>query len=145
MCEGLVCLNTVPQIWGLRSVYLWLSSFPPLSPSALCKLEDVAFIFPNGINTSHSFFFHPDKLISISKHYNIVKQLRAAIVTNLSGALSTPSMKNNKLCCSNKEVFINHETGLELCALWKKTTFLLLLERFMLQTSLGGKKRETRF
>jgi len=69
------------------------------------------------------FFFHPDKLISISKHYNIVKQLRAAIVTNLSGALSTPSMKNNKLCCSNKEVFINHETGLELCALWKKTTF----------------------
>lgn len=96
MQKDLVWLKMVPNSEVCKAFTCCSSCFPLLSTSALRKLEDLAFSFPSGISMSYSVFFHTDKLISISKHYNTVKQLRAAIVTSLSRSHSIPSTKNNK-------------------------------------------------
>lgn len=96
MHEDMVWSKMVPKSEVCKAFTGCSSSFPLLSTSALHSLEDLAFSFPSGVSMSYSFFFHSDKLISISKHYNTVKQLRAAIVTNLSRARCIPSTKNSK-------------------------------------------------
>lgn len=96
MHEDMVWSKMVPKSEVCKAFTGCSSSFPLLSTSALHSLEDLAFSFPSGVSMSYSFFFHSDKLISISKHYNTVKQLRAAIVTDLSRARCIPSTKNSK-------------------------------------------------